>query len=162
MSYQEYDGLFKEAQGRGQYHLFVFDVENSRTLDPEFHIQARELLLNVYKRLEDLERSTNRKILHKNKVFNREEKGIVRRDLLEPFNIAGDCYGFTIIRGSMETNDVFKIWQEEKCKLGIRFNFHFAEGDYETDSWLKGSELYFRGYCIGKLEEMSKKNGVRC
>ena len=46
---------------------------------------------------------------------------------------------------------------QEKKKLNITQKFHKANGYYETDEYEKGNELYFRGYCIQQLEEMSKQ-----
>jgi hypothetical protein len=153
MSYQEYESMFKEAQGRGKYHMFLFDIEDSRNLDPIVHFQAKKLLLDVYERLEYWERASGKKILHHPK------KVTWRADSREPFyGFMGDEFGFTIVRGSMRTEDILWLWQEEKGRLGIKFKFHFVEGDYETDDWAKGQKLYFRGYCMQQLNYIDKKN----
>ena len=90
------------------------------------------------------------------------QKDIMERpDLLEPFYLAGDLYGFTIERGALTEEQIDQIFEQEKKKLNIAQKFHKANGYYETDEYEKGNELYFRGYCIQQLEEMSKKeNGI--
>ena len=86
------------------------------------------------------------------------QKDIMERpDLLEPFYLAGDLYGFTIERGTLTEEQIDQIFEQEKKKLNIAQKFHKTNGYYETDEYEKGNELYFRGYCIQQLEEMSKQ-----
>ena len=68
-----------------------------------------------------------------------------------------DLYGFTIERGMLTEDQIDQIFEQEKKKLNITQKFHKANGYYETDEYEKGNELYFRGYCIQQLEEMSKQ-----
>lgn len=88
-----------------------------------------------------------------------KEKG-ARADLLEPFYLAGDLFGFTIQRGTLTPGQIDLIFEREKRKLNITHDFHKANGYYETDDYEKGNKLYFRGYCIQQLEEISKNKTV--
>lgn len=154
MSYKEYDDLYEKAQGLGKYHIFLFDIKGSRNLDPSIFPKTKKLLSNVYGRLVKLESETGKKILYlpKRKEF--------RGDSIEPIHTYAETIGFTTFRDSIQLIEVLRIWEEEKMRLNIEFDFHFAEGDYETDDWELGNKQYFRGYCIAKLDELSKKGPV--
>ena len=39
-----------------------------------------------------------------------------------------------------------KKQEKYKQELNIPFEFHLADGYYETNKWEEGSELFFRGY----------------
>jgi|LSQX01.2.fsa_nt_gb hypothetical protein len=166
MSYSEYDDLFLKARQTGEYHIFLFDIKGSRKIPfnkrNRIQIEAKRLILSVYKRLAILEKHLGRAILHKSDMlFGILCGGItgIRGDMYEPFNVTGDCFGFTIIRGSIDASVVYDIFLEEKEKFGIECDFNYADGYYETDDYAKGVSEYFRGYCIQKLEEVSKKTG---
>ena len=79
--------------------------------------------------------------------------------MFEPFNITGDCFGLTIIRGSIDSEIVYNIWKEEKDKIAIDCEFRVADMYYETDDYAMGGTKYFRGYCIQKAENDSKRKG---
>ena len=44
--------------------------------------------------------------------------------------------------------------------MGIKRDFHKANGYYETDNYEEADKLYFRGYCIQQLEKLSKKKNL--
>ena len=179
MSYTEYKDLFEKAQINGQYHLFVYDIIRSRKgITQEERGRIVKLIFQVYEKIEELEEREHRSILHRNKNLvqgklkvEKTENGEVykfdytglqkdimeRPDLLEPFYLAGDLYGFTIERGTLTEEQIDQIFEQGKKKLNIAQKFHKANGYYETDEYEKGNELYFRGYCIQQLEEMSKQ-----
>ena len=49
------------------------------------------------------------------------------------------------------------LWrEEEKEYLQIPFDFHIADGYYETNNWVEGKDKYFRGYCIDLLSNLHK------
>jgi len=179
MSYSEYKDLFDKAQEKGSYHMFIYDVVNSKnTLAKKDRSDILKLLFTVYSRLERIEEIEQRSILHKSsqlirgKLKKKIENGIEYyeydhlsgKDLEtgkayneEPFNMIGDLYGFTIERNSLTAEQVDAIFEEEKVKLNIQQEFHKANGFYETDKYEEGDKLYFRGYCMQQLEEMSKQ-----
>ena len=180
MSYEGYEDLFEKAQISGQYHLFIYDIVNSRKgITQEERGRIVKLIFQVYQRIEELEEREHRSILHRNKILSQGKleikntengdiydfdytglppKKIMRRpDLLEPFYLAGDLYEFTIERGTLTAEQIDQIFEQEKKKLNITQEFHKANGYYETDEYDKGDKLYFRGYCIQQLEKMSKK-----
>lgn len=179
MSYKEYIDLFKKAQIDGQYHMFVYDIINSRkNLTTEERGKIVKLIFEVYKRIEEIEEKEHRSILHKSKNLiqgkikkQKTENGEIyefdytylikdkrlRADLLEPFYLVGDLYGFTIQRGTLNQEQVDYIFEKERKKLGIKHRFHKANGYYETDKYEEANTKYFRGYCIQQLEKLSKK-----
>lgn len=179
MSYKEYVELFKRAQIDGQYHMFVYDVIDSRqNLTTEERGNIVKLIFEVYKKIEEIEEKEHRSILHKSKnlvqgqiKMKKTESGEIyefdytnlikekniRPDLLEPFYLIGDLYGFTIQRETLNPEQVDYIFEKERKKLGIKSNFHKSNGYYETDKYEEANTKYFRGYCIQQLEELSKK-----
>ena len=182
MSYKEYVDLFQKAQIEGQYHMFVYDIVNSRKdLTVEERGKIVKLIFEVYKKIEKLEEKEHRSILHKSKkliqgklkvekgedgeIYKFDYTGLqnnneTRPDLLEPFYLVGDLYGFTILKGTLNQGQVDYIFEKEKEKLGIKRDFHKANGYYETDNYEEADKLYFRGYCIQQLEELSKKKNL--
>lgn len=162
MSYTEYKDLFHKAQNQGRYHMFVFDIKNSRsywknTGELAFVEQiSKELILKIYKRLEKLQNERNKIILHKNKVFiNIDDLHPFGASHREPFQF-GDMFGFTVIRDSIDKEEIYQIFEEEKTKRNIYWDFHMMDGYYETDNYGEGFDKYYRGYCMQQLEELSK------
>src|SRR5690554_4434050 len=135
------------------------------------------LIYNTYQRLKALEKEHKTKILYKSKYLKYPKLYIqkyndevyyymlAKPDKLsdipygtiwyEPFLISGDAIGFTVIKGTI-TEEVDKIFEEEKRKLNIPYEFHKANAYYETDDYRMGKELYYRGYCVQALEAMHK------
>ena len=173
MSYYEYKSLFDRCQKDAPYHLFVYDMVNSRQVKDMNKRQSdvARLLFAVYEEIKKLEKQTNKIILHRSKDLQycklKKEDGkykiqrpenIERGDLLEPFVILGDLIGFTIERGTLNPLQVDYIFEQKKKELGLNYSFHKANGFYETDKWEEADQKYFRGYCIQQLEEISKLN----
>lgn len=73
----------------------------------------------------------------------------------EPF-IFGDLVGFTVYRDSISTEEVIDVFNECREIIGIDYEFHIADGYYETDDWTEGQDKYFRGYCIDLLSNLHK------
>ena len=161
MSTFEYNDLFLKCQETGLYHMFVFDIVDSKKLDPKQAnwrmISQIRLILNMYRRLQEKELLENKKIL----VFEEEftHLGEERKNCFgfkqEPF-VLGDLIGLTVYRGSITREEILKIYEEEKEYLQIPFDFHIADGYYETNNYEEGNEKYFRGYCIDLLSNLHK------
>lgn len=159
MSYYEYKDLFSIAQNKGKYHMFIFDIKNSKSYGKEiYNIEktSRILIKNIYNRLEEIESREKKVILHRHPDFVDMESKTKLGYMCEPFNILGDLYGFTTIRDSISNEEIYKIYSEEKEKLNIYWDFNIIDGYYETDSYANGNKKYFRGYCMEQLEELSK------
>lgn len=145
MSWNEYNDLYKIAQTTGKYHLFVFDIQNSRIgYDP---LQLRKIREAMFSKLKELEVTLNKKILH---LPYEKERGGYREGRL------GDMFSIVIYRESLSKEEVYKIFSEDKEKLNIPYNFHFDDCFYETDNWILGDQLYYREYGIQFLEDRAR------
>lgn len=153
MSWDEYNDMWDNAQEKGQYHLYVFDIKGSKK-SGYFRPQGEMLLYKVYFTIMDLEKERNITILHRNDKFNKGDRG----DLLEPFFFSGDLLGFTTLRDTISPEEVYSIFRKCKENLNIKLQFHYDNGYYETDDWGEALNLYFRGYCMQYLENRSKFN----
>lgn len=183
MSYTEYYDLFDRCQDTAPYHLFVFDLVGSKKIYlQENYIYLSKLVLlidTLYKKIEDIEKVQNRQILHRSPFLYRptlieseEEKGhfyfikdnlpkekycIERQDLSEPFRILGDMIGLTILRDTLKEEEVYALFDQTKEELNIPYDFHYANGFYETDDYGEGATKLFRGYAIHMLGTQHKK-----
>lgn len=164
MSTYEYNDLFINCQDTGKYHMFVFDIENSKQMDDQTRMQAQyqiiDLSLTMYKKLQEKEKEENRQILVFEKDFNHfwEEKKYKGFGVkTEPFLYGGDTIGFTIYRDSVSEEEVMSIFEKTKEELGIKFNMHSANGYYETNDYKEGATKYFRGYCVDLLGNIHKE-----
>ena len=158
MSTFEYYDMFRERQDKGKYHMFVFDIVNSKKMDLQTRINAtyqmEKLMLNMYNTIKLIEERQKR-----DRNF-----GL----LYEPFLFA-DSFGITIHKNSLSKEKFLNIYQNHKQELNIDFNFHIADGFYETNKWEEGADLLFRGYCIDILstshkdyiKELIKKNKTK-
>lgn len=161
MSTHEYNDLFLKCQNSGRYHVFTFDIVGSKKMEHKIRYDAQykimELAMMIYKIIEQKELKENKKIL----VFEDEftKLGEYRLNVFgykqEPF-IFGDLIGLTVYRDSITTQEVIDIFNKCKKKLGIEFEFHIADGYYETNDWVEGKDKYFRGYCIDLLSNLHK------
>lgn len=162
MSTSEYHDLFLKCQGTGKYHMFSFDIVESRKMSTEKRKEASEkmmkLMFSMYSELEELEKTLNRKIL----VF---EEGFARfndKDKPRGFGVKyepiveGDAFCFTIYRDSVDRETVYKIYEYYKKLYEIDFDFHLSDGFYETNDYGRGGEEYFRGYCFDVLSNFHK------
>ena len=168
MSIEEYFDMYKKAQIIGTYQVFVFDIVGSRTYSNKsvitrenLRIQIFQMLDMMYKSLEEKEKLENKKILHKKEYFNNcvlEKKHfkIGRADMMEPFVLVGDLFGFTILYGSISEEEIEKLYLDCMNKLGFIWDTHRGNARYETDDWNYGNELFFRGYAIQWAEKLSK------
>jgi hypothetical protein len=148
MAWEEYNDLFYSAQDKGKYHLFIFDIKNSRNGYSPLEIQ---MLRNaIFSRLKLLENELGIEILH---IPFEEGRG--NRD-----GILGDVFSIVIYRDTISNDEIYKIFIEEKNKLNITHEFHYDDGYYETDDWTLGNELYYREYGISFLEDRSKKKEI--
>ena len=163
MSTNEYNDLFIKAQKDGPYHMFVFDMINSRSYDKEARQVAMEktesLMMHIYDHLQILEMSSNKKILVFEEGFSHYWDNKYLNDFglkIEPF-IFGDSFGFTILRDSLSEEEVYNIFNYYHDRLNIDIPYHFANGYYETNDYAKGDILYHRSYCLDTLSNYHKK-----
>lgn len=154
MSWYEYNDMFPQAQKRGNYKLFVFDLKNSRQAG-NFIPVVRKFLNSIYRELQELEQKQGKKILHISPLFNHYDRG----DLTEPFLFMGDLFGFTVLRDSISDEEVYDIIKKKKQEMNIPYSFYYASGFYETDDYGEGYRKYFRGYAMAYLEHQAKQSG---
>lgn len=165
MSTYEYTDMFIERQDKGKYHMFVFDIVSSKKLDTETRrkgqIQMEKLMINIYNEIKQIEELSQTKILVTDIdgiVPYEEQQKVMHKFgmLFEPW-ILGDTFGFTIIKDSLPKDVILAIYEKYKQELSIPFDFHLADGYYETNKWEEGTELFFRGYCIDILSNYHKE-----
>lgn len=162
MSTFEYNDLFLKCQSTGLYHVFTFDIKNSRMIDNRQEVQEKliQMILNMYKRIQEKEQQENKKILVFEEDFvslGKQTKGFGLKQ--EPF-IIGDVVGLTTYRDSISNEEVLNIFQEEKEKLNLNVEFHIASGYYETNDYGMADKKYFRGYCIDLLSNLHKEKNT--
>lgn len=164
MSTYEYNDLFIKCQGTGKYHVFTFDIEDSRKMDNKTRNDAQVKLIKlmkcIYTMIKDIEKKSGKNILVFEDDFVSFDSGLSTKGFglkQEPF-LFGDTFGFTIYRDSLDNSVVFAIYKYFKKSLNIDFNFHIAHGYYETNDYSLGGTKYFRGYCIDLLSTMHKKD----
>ena len=160
MSTFEYNDLYLKCQDTGKYHMFVFDIVGSKKMTIQKRIDAQDKMLKLmkrmYKTLEKIQETTNKKIL----VFEDDfisfkiDKPMQKFGFKqEPF-LLGDTFGFTIYRDSLNKEIIYYIYDYFKKLLNIDFDFHINSGVYETDDYGLGNKECFRGYCIQLLSEL--------
>jgi len=161
MSTHEYNDLFLKCQETGKYHLFTFDIKGSKKIPKKERLEAQykliELSLMMYRMIQEKEKIENKNILVFEKDFVKlgDPKLNVFGYKQEPF-LFGDLIGFTVYRETITNDEVIEIFNRCKKKLEIDFEFHIADGYYETNNWVEGKEKYFRGYCIDLLSNLHK------
>lgn len=167
MSFEEYDDLYLLAQNNSnaKYHMFSYDICGSREMKDlkTAEVLMRKLAYNMIKDILLIEKSLNRKILVQEKgyvtIINNFQtvyslKGFARKE--QPLFL-GDAFAITIYNGSLSEEQVNNIFENNKQKLNINYNFHKANCLYETDSYEEGNTKYFRSYAFQKLTTMHKK-----
>lgn len=159
MSTYEYNDLFFKCQSTGLYHVFVFDIKDSKKIkDREYaQIQLIKLIILIYQKIQKKELEQNKKILvfEEDFTYFGESVSKVLGYKQEPF-LYGDAIGFTIYKDSIEKAEVINIFNQSKEELNIDFDFHYADGYYETNDYEEGNTKYFRGYCIDLLCNLHK------
>lgn len=162
MSTEEYNDLFLKCQNKGKYHMFVFDMIGSKNMTRQYRYEAQDkmvkLMDRMYKTIEQIQESTNRKILVFDDDFVTFKSGLPYKGFgfkQEPFLFA-DTFGFTIYKGSLDKEIIYSIYEYFKSLLQIDFDFHITDGYYETNDWVQGHDKYFRGYCIDLLSNLHK------
>lgn len=164
MSTYEYYDMFINKQNKGNYHMFVFDIIDSKKMPKETRynatIQMQELMYKIYNKIKEIEKYSKTKILVINidEIVPYEERKKVNNKfgmLFEPFLFA-DTFGFTIYRNSLPKEIILSIYKIYKQELNITFDFHIADAYYETNKWEEGNEYFFRGYCMDILSNYHK------
>jgi len=136
MSWFEYSDMFDNAQIKGKYKCFVFDMKNSK------HGYDIQQVLNF---VELFKTKINPKVIHK----------LPKKD--NPFLILGDLIVLVINKNEISDNYIYESFKTSKNKIGLNKEYHYFSGYYETDNWEEGSELYYLGYCIQELEHRAKQ-----
>ena len=155
----EYNDMLLQCQKTAPYHVFTFDIVESKKMDNETRLKAqykfRDLVLLNYKMIEYIEKKRNMKILvrpfDKTSVYG---VGYTQTDK-EPV-IIGDLSYFTIYRDTLTRKEVFDVFECCMYLLDVDFKFHYADGYYETHYWEEGKNKFFRGYCIDTLSKLHK------
>lgn len=167
MSTFEYNDLFLLCQDTGKYHMFVFDIAGSKNMDFSKRRNAQKkmirLMNTIYQRIEEIQKNSGRQILVFDDDFVTYESGMPYKGMgfkQEPF-LFGDCFGFTIYRDTLSKEDVLMIYECCKELVGIDFEFHLADGYYETNDYALGGQKYFRGYCMDILSTFHKKETIK-
>ena len=152
MSTYEYNDLFLKCQDTGKYHVFIFDIEESKKMDNKTRNDAQNKLIKlmkcIYFTIKDIEKRTNKKILVFEENFVSFDSGLPIKGFgmkQEPF-LFGDTFGFTIYKDSLDKNIILNIYNYFKYSLNIDFNFHLADGYYETNDYDEGHTKYFACY----------------
>ena len=159
MSSFEYNDMLLRCQKSGIYHVFTFDIVDSRKMDIDrwkiVQSKFRELVILNYKMIEYIEKKRGILILARPNGENKNyEIGFTHVDK-EPV-IIGDLSYFTIYRDTLTNREVYDIFECCMHILDIDFKFHYADGYYETNDWVMGDKEYFRGYCIDVLSNLHK------
>ena len=167
MSTFEYNDLYLKCQNTGLYHMYIFDIKGSKNMTSSKRKEAQEKMINlmnkIYTTLEKLEKNMNKKILVFEDDFvtyksSKEYKGFGFKR--EPF-LFGDTFGFTTYRDSIDNDLVYSIYEYYKKELNIDFDFHIADGYYETNNYNLGNKKYFRGYCMDLLSTLHKQETIK-
>ena len=166
MSTFEYNDLFLKCQETGKYHVFIFDIVESKKMNPEKRYAAQikiiELISMVYKKIEIKQIKENKKILvfedGFTKLGERMKKEFGYKQ--EPF-LLGDLIGLTVYRDTISSDEVINIFNNCKKILNVDFDFHMADGYYETNNWNEANNKYFRGYCIDLLSKLHKPDNEK-
>ena len=144
--------------------MFVFDMINSKQMPANKRQIAEEkmikLMKKIYEAIKNIEIKTNRKILVFEDDFVSYESGKSYKGFgfkQEPF-LFGDTFGFTIYKDSLDKEYIYYLYEKYKEELEIDFDFHLADGFYETNDYLEGQTKYFRGYCMDLLSVLHKEN----
>ncbi|MFA5603784.1 MAG: hypothetical protein WDA12_02895 [Bacilli bacterium] len=182
MSSIEYYDMFCESQhDKSLYKMYVYDVVNSRHIEEKFHYKNFILISYVMKEISIVEKARNIKILYDgNDLIHRDVykklpddisnilmdnnykikenpliKTASRADMIEPI-ILGDAIAFTVYNNTITDYEVDAIFEESKRKLNINYNFHKISGCYNTNDYVLGGKILFRGYCFQILSEYHK------
>ena len=166
MSTFEYNDLYLLSQDTGKYHVFSFDIEGSKKMDNKTRCEAQEKLIklmkSIYAVIEEIQEKTGKKILVFEEDFVSFDSGLPLKGFgmkQEPY-IIGDVFGFTIYRDSLDKDTILSIYEYFREALEIDFNFHLADGYYETNNYAEGGTKYFRGYCIDLLSNLHKQRTI--
>lgn len=161
MSTYEYNNLFFKCQSTGLYHVFTFDLKDSKQIENRNDAQIKliKLIMMMYQKIQEKELQQNKKILvfEEDFTYYGETKLMQFGYKQEPF-VYGDLIGFTVYRNSITKEEIINIFRESKATLNIDFEFHMADGYYETNNYEEGNEKYFRGYCIDFLSSLHKSH----
>ena len=167
MSTFEYNDLYLKCQDTGLYHMYIFDIVGSKKMSfkkrQEAQIKTIDLMNKIYNTLEKIEKINDKRILVFEEDFityksGKDYKGFGFK--IEPF-LFGDTFGFTTYRDSIDNEKIYSIYEYYKKELNIDFEFHIADGYYETNDYGLGNKKYFRGYCMDLLSTLHKEDTIK-
>ena len=165
MSTSEYYDMFIERQNKGNYHMFVFDIIDSKKMNSKernnAEVQMEKLMNKIYNEIKTIEKQKQIKILiiGIDEIVSYEERYKVNKKwglLFEPF-IFADTFGLTIHKNSLSKEEILNIFYKYKKELNINFDFHISDGFYETNNWIEGNPQIYRGYCMDILSNYHNK-----
>ena len=166
MSSIEYNDLFLLCQDTGKYHMFTFDIVGSKKMDKFTRKNAQykmiKLMKSMYQLLTEIQQKLGKQILVFEEDFIPYDAGVGVKGFgmkQEPFLI-GDVFGFTVYRDSIDKDTIMQIYEYFKDSLDIDFEFHIADGYYETNDYALGGTQYFRGYCMDTLSNLHKEETI--
>lgn len=169
MSSIEYMDMFVKCQSNDNalYHVFTFDLVNSKGLTSEELCYAEYTLLHIIIELRNVlkkyEKETDTKVLVFENGFSNFEDNKSPDEFglkVEPFKL-GDMVGFTIYRDSMSKYDILSLFESIKLKYNFNYPVHISNGYYETNNYYEGNTKLFRGYAIDILSNIHKDNYQR-
>lgn len=166
MSTFEYNDLFVLSQDSGRYHVYTFDIVNSKKMDAEVRKIAQEklikLMMSIYQLIGEIQEKLGIQILVFDDDFVTYDSGLPLNGFgmkREPFLI-GDTFGFTIYRDTLDNDTILSMYEYFRNKLDIDFDLHISDGYYETNDYGEAGTKYFRGYCIDLLSNFHKEKNV--
>ncbi|MBR2137857.1 MAG: hypothetical protein IJ966_00950 [Bacilli bacterium] len=159
MSSIEYKDLFVKCQFNKDacYHVFCYDIVDSKNISSELNEYRFSFIKLAYKMrsvLEEMEKARNKRIVIDTSEF--DERFLNNGVYKDPF-ILGDAFCITIYRGSISEEEVNFLFYDLVSEFGIPFEFHLANGYYETNDYCKGNKLLWRGYAVDILMNLHKE-----
>lgn len=155
MSSFEYYDLFLKSQNNGEYHMFTFDLKDSKKMNSNDRLDAmykmRHMLKDIYNYLKEVELIIDQKIVL--------DQCLVENELWmpnEPY-FMGDACEITIYRNSISDDLFYEIFNKFKNKYNFNYELHITDGYYETNKWVEGRDKFARTYCFDILSNKHKK-----
>lgn len=157
MSYNEYNDMINRSQNNGLYHMFTFDIKNSRSMNKNELITAEKKLYKIAKDMfiiiKKLEKIMNEKILLESHLCSGQLGFLDKQDPI----CFSDAIGITIYRNSLPDAYINGLFNALKKEYNLDCDIHYADGYYETNEYNKGGYQYYRGYCFQYLTSLHKR-----
>lgn len=75
--------------------------------------------------------------------------------------IFGDCFQFTVLRDTVSKDQIVEWVYECKKMHNMKYEFHIADGYYETNNWNERNVKLYRGDCLKILEQFHKPECIK-